>query len=609
MHEAERVDRYVGGLKPEILHEIMLRGRSNFNEIIALAEKIDILRRPRPGVLSEVDGAGIVTPGGGAGLRGAKLSKKKAELAGFLGSHGANVELSLAGGEGNGGGACGAPANKATAEGEAVALRGAAVGLRVGLGGVTKARKEGRGGATKSEGVVLGAAKVAEDPLSSFLVHLGVATSANKASEHADGVGEVGTGAHHSVHQRPNELSIRVRGGGGRGGWGKLVAKREGGGHGTGLSHLELLQDLADVMRLGEGDGVSGTVASDSHAKVVGEVAQVLALEALLQLLLHLLHVSLGVSEQDHVIHIHQNEEAARGGAKEETGVRMRGRDAKGPQGGRQLRVPLPRCLLQAVDRPTQLPHSVLWKGGVEPGGSPEEDTLVQVPLQERVGDVHGADLHVVACTNVEEGAEGGRLGRSECACEGGGEGRSGKLLGAEPAAAAAPAAESAAAAAPAAVPAAAAAAAAAPAAEPAAAAAAATAEDPAAAAAAATGPAVAEKGGSERRREKGEGVQQSGPGRRVRRGHRRQQRRTEGVERQRGGGEEGGQCQSRRGGEREEERSSKGWNCRRRRQCCGWWEGGGTGSLGSHDCARSRRTQGHGGRACRRHGSDRPVR
>ncbi|CAI7876618.1 unnamed protein product [Closterium sp. NIES-54] len=49
MHEAERVDRYVGGLKPDISHEIMLRGLSNFNEILALAEKIDILRRPRLG--------------------------------------------------------------------------------------------------------------------------------------------------------------------------------------------------------------------------------------------------------------------------------------------------------------------------------------------------------------------------------------------------------------------------------------------------------------------------------------------------------------------------------------------------------------------------------
>ncbi|CAI7758453.1 unnamed protein product [Closterium sp. NIES-53] len=49
MHEAERVDRYVGGLKPDISHEIMLRGLSNFNKILALAEKIDILRRLRPG--------------------------------------------------------------------------------------------------------------------------------------------------------------------------------------------------------------------------------------------------------------------------------------------------------------------------------------------------------------------------------------------------------------------------------------------------------------------------------------------------------------------------------------------------------------------------------
>ncbi|CAI7778837.1 unnamed protein product [Closterium sp. NIES-53] len=49
MHEVERVDRYVGGLKSDISHEIMLCGLSNFNEILPLAEKIDILRRPRPG--------------------------------------------------------------------------------------------------------------------------------------------------------------------------------------------------------------------------------------------------------------------------------------------------------------------------------------------------------------------------------------------------------------------------------------------------------------------------------------------------------------------------------------------------------------------------------
>ncbi|CAI7807549.1 unnamed protein product [Closterium sp. NIES-54] len=60
---------------------------------------------------------------------------------------------------------------------------------------------------------------------------------------------------------------------------------------------------------------------------------------------------------------------------------------------------------------PTQLPLSVLWKGGVEPRGPSKEDMLVQVALQERVGDVHGADPHVVARTNIDEGAEGGRLG------------------------------------------------------------------------------------------------------------------------------------------------------------------------------------------------------
>ncbi|CAI7757227.1 unnamed protein product [Closterium sp. NIES-53] len=48
-HAQSGAGRYVGGLKPDISHEIMLRGLSNFNEILALAEKIDILRRPRLG--------------------------------------------------------------------------------------------------------------------------------------------------------------------------------------------------------------------------------------------------------------------------------------------------------------------------------------------------------------------------------------------------------------------------------------------------------------------------------------------------------------------------------------------------------------------------------
>ncbi|CAI7872503.1 unnamed protein product [Closterium sp. NIES-53] len=49
MYEVERVDRDVGGLKPDISHEIMLHGLSNFNEILALTKKFDILRRPRLG--------------------------------------------------------------------------------------------------------------------------------------------------------------------------------------------------------------------------------------------------------------------------------------------------------------------------------------------------------------------------------------------------------------------------------------------------------------------------------------------------------------------------------------------------------------------------------
>ncbi|CAI7759409.1 unnamed protein product [Closterium sp. NIES-53] len=176
-------------------------------------------------VLGEMNGAGIVTPEGGAALRSAHLSKKIAEPAGLLSGHGASIELSLARGESNGRRTHGAPTDKAAAKGEAIALRGAAVRLRVSPGGVAEAREERRRGAAKGEDMVLGPAKIAEDPLSGLTVLSGVAAGANEARKHADGVGKVGTSAHHGIHQRPNKLGIRVRGGGGRGGWGELVTE------------------------------------------------------------------------------------------------------------------------------------------------------------------------------------------------------------------------------------------------------------------------------------------------------------------------------------------------------------------------------------------------
>ncbi|CAI7796319.1 unnamed protein product [Closterium sp. NIES-54] len=47
MHESERIDRYIGGLKHDIAQEIQLRGVTNFQEILAMAEKLDFFCRPR----------------------------------------------------------------------------------------------------------------------------------------------------------------------------------------------------------------------------------------------------------------------------------------------------------------------------------------------------------------------------------------------------------------------------------------------------------------------------------------------------------------------------------------------------------------------------------
>ncbi|CAI7838902.1 unnamed protein product [Closterium sp. NIES-53] len=49
MHESERIDRYIGGLKHDIVQEIQLRGITDFQEILAMAEKLDFFCRPRPG--------------------------------------------------------------------------------------------------------------------------------------------------------------------------------------------------------------------------------------------------------------------------------------------------------------------------------------------------------------------------------------------------------------------------------------------------------------------------------------------------------------------------------------------------------------------------------
>ncbi|CAI7922480.1 unnamed protein product, partial [Closterium sp. NIES-53] len=49
MHESERIDCYIGGLKHDIAQEIQLRGVTDFREILAMAEKLNFFRRPRPG--------------------------------------------------------------------------------------------------------------------------------------------------------------------------------------------------------------------------------------------------------------------------------------------------------------------------------------------------------------------------------------------------------------------------------------------------------------------------------------------------------------------------------------------------------------------------------
>ncbi|CAI7754559.1 unnamed protein product [Closterium sp. NIES-54] len=50
MHEGERIDHYIGGLKHKIAQEIQLRNVTECNKILAMAEKLEFLRRPRSGI-------------------------------------------------------------------------------------------------------------------------------------------------------------------------------------------------------------------------------------------------------------------------------------------------------------------------------------------------------------------------------------------------------------------------------------------------------------------------------------------------------------------------------------------------------------------------------
>ncbi|GJP66865.1 hypothetical protein CLOP_g23749 [Closterium sp. NIES-67] len=70
---------------------------------------------------------------------------------------------------------------------------------------------------------------------------------------------------------------------------GKLVADLEGCGDGFGRGHLEAFKDLLEVECLREGDGPGRTIARNLHPEVVADLPQVLAEEALLQLILDLL--------------------------------------------------------------------------------------------------------------------------------------------------------------------------------------------------------------------------------------------------------------------------------------------------------------------------------
>ncbi|GJP71079.1 hypothetical protein CLOP_g1940 [Closterium sp. NIES-67] len=243
-------------------------------------------------------------------------------------------------------------------------------------------------------------------------VFVRVAPSPDEAGEDADGVGKVGAGAHHGVHEGANECGVGVGGGDGLCWWCELMAEFKGGGDWAGAGHVEAGEDVLKVELLRKGDGAGGTVPCDGHAQVVFQLPKILAGQMCLKVALDLCHLRYIIRDQDHIVNVDKDVEAGWGGTDEQVDICLGGGEPEGVESGSEFVVPFPRCLFEAVDWATEVPDSVGGEWLVKPLGSFQVDLFIEYVLEKGIGDIHAMDDHVEASRHVEDGADGGKFGR-----------------------------------------------------------------------------------------------------------------------------------------------------------------------------------------------------
>ena len=232
-------------------------------------------------------------------------------------------------------------------------------------------------------------------------MHRAMTPRADEAGEDTDGIGKVGAGAHHGIHERADQLRIGMRRRGTRRGRRQLMVQLDGGRDRGGGRHAKALQHRVHVERLAEGDGAGGTVTAHLHAKVVAQLPKVLTQEPGLQVSLDSGEGSGILGHNNHVINVHDDEHAGGLRANEQAGVGRGGSKPKLSEMGGELPIPLERSLLEAINRATQLPNGASREMTEEALRTLHKDVLSEIPLQECVGDVHRVHLEVAASGKV----------------------------------------------------------------------------------------------------------------------------------------------------------------------------------------------------------------
>ncbi|GJP61558.1 hypothetical protein CLOP_g18703 [Closterium sp. NIES-67] len=107
-----------------------------------------------------------------------------------------------------------------------------------------------------------------------------------------------------------------------------------------------------------------------------------------------------------HVVDVDEDVEGGGGGAQEEAGGSLGRAKTKSTESARELGMPFPRSLLEAVDRAAKFPNGVGREREVPALGTLHEDALMEFTLEKCRGDIHRVQEHAAPANEVQEHAD-----------------------------------------------------------------------------------------------------------------------------------------------------------------------------------------------------------